>query len=99
MDIKLAHGRTGRIGIHRGDDPKILAQNFANAFHLDAKLTGMWREERGGGEEGRRGGGEEGRRGGGEEGRRGGEEERRRGGEEERGEGRGECSILTYCIS
>eukprot|EP00026_Physarum_polycephalum_P012082 Phypoly_transcript_12353.p1 GENE.Phypoly_transcript_12353~~Phypoly_transcript_12353.p1 ORF type:complete len:351 (+),score=90.88 Phypoly_transcript_12353:43-1053(+) len=40
VDIKLAHGRTGRIGIHRGDDPKILAQNFANAFHLDAKLTG-----------------------------------------------------------
>lgn len=45
MDIKLAHGRTGRIGIHRGDDPRVLAQNFANAFHLDAKLTGMESEE------------------------------------------------------
>jgi hypothetical protein len=44
VDIKLAHGRTGRIGIHRGDDPKILAQNFANAFHLDAKLTGRWQK-------------------------------------------------------
>jgi len=38
VDIKLAHGRTGRVGIHRGDDPKVLAQNFANTFHLESKL-------------------------------------------------------------
>eukprot|EP01112_Ceratiomyxa_fruticulosa_P000232 TRINITY_DN10224_c0_g2_i1.p1 TRINITY_DN10224_c0_g2~~TRINITY_DN10224_c0_g2_i1.p1 ORF type:complete len:776 (+),score=197.31 TRINITY_DN10224_c0_g2_i1:173-2500(+) len=39
VDIKLGPGRTGRIGIHRDDDPRILANNFATAFHLDPKLT------------------------------------------------------------
>lgn len=39
MDVNLGPGRTGRIGIHEGDDPKMLAKNFAASYHLDEFLT------------------------------------------------------------
>jgi len=39
MDVNLGPGRTGRIGIHAGDDPRVLARNFAAAYHLDEHLT------------------------------------------------------------
>lgn len=31
--------RTGRIGIHEGDDPRVLAHNFATTYKLDPVLT------------------------------------------------------------
>ncbi|KAL0484223.1 hypothetical protein AKO1_004778, partial [Acrasis kona] len=39
MDVNLGPGRTGRIGIHEGDDPKTLAKNFAASYKLDDVLT------------------------------------------------------------
>lgn len=39
MDVSLGPGKTGRIGIHAGDDPRVLARNFATAYHLDEHLT------------------------------------------------------------
>eukprot|EP00698_Gefionella_okellyi_P020919 TRINITY_DN6663_c0_g4_i1.p1 TRINITY_DN6663_c0_g4~~TRINITY_DN6663_c0_g4_i1.p1 ORF type:complete len:725 (-),score=183.03 TRINITY_DN6663_c0_g4_i1:349-2523(-) len=39
MDVSLGPGRTGRIGIHAGDDPRVLARNFAATYHLDERLT------------------------------------------------------------
>ena len=45
MDVNLGPGRTGRIGLHEGDDPRELAANFAKAYGLDAsvetKLAGL----------------------------------------------------------
>mmetsp|Transcript_2315 Transcript_2315/g.3354 ORF Transcript_2315/g.3354 Transcript_2315/m.3354 type:complete len:683 (+) Transcript_2315:56-2104(+) len=38
MDVNLGPGRTGRIGIHQGDDPAILANNFATSYRLDPLL-------------------------------------------------------------
>jgi len=34
IEINVAPGRTGRIGIHEDDDPRILAKNFAVAFQI-----------------------------------------------------------------
>jgi len=39
MDVNLGPGRTGRIGIHEGDDPRLLARNFATTYQLDERLT------------------------------------------------------------
>ena len=39
MDIALGESRTGRIGVHEGDDPAVLA-NFARTYQLDATLRG-----------------------------------------------------------
>jgi hypothetical protein len=39
MDVNLGPGRTGRIGIHEGDDPKVLAKNFATSYRLDDVLA------------------------------------------------------------
>jgi hypothetical protein len=44
MDVNLGPGKTGRIGIHEGDDPAVLAQNFAEAYKLDPVLTGRLEE-------------------------------------------------------
>ena len=45
MDVNLGPGRTGRIGLHDGDDPAVLAANFARAYGLDGamqvKLTAL----------------------------------------------------------
>jgi hypothetical protein len=45
MDVNLGPARTGRIGLHEGDDPATLAANFAKAYGLDdgmqTKLTGL----------------------------------------------------------
>ena len=38
MDVNLGPGRTGRIGLHAGDDPQMLAANFARAYQLDAEM-------------------------------------------------------------
>ena len=35
MDVNLGPGRTGRIGLHAGDQPELLAANFARAYGLD----------------------------------------------------------------
>eukprot|EP00762_Andalucia_godoyi_P008090 ANDGO_02148.mRNA.1 hypothetical protein len=44
MDVNLGPGKSGRIGIHEGDDPSILAKNFAESFKLDPVLTGRLEE-------------------------------------------------------
>ena len=45
MDVNIGPGRTGRIGLHEGDDPAELASNFARTYQLDgameAKLAGL----------------------------------------------------------
>jgi pyruvate/2-oxoglutarate dehydrogenase complex dihydrolipoamide acyltransferase (E2) component len=38
MDVNLGPGRTGRIGLHEGDDPRKLAANLAKAHGLDASV-------------------------------------------------------------
>ena len=40
MDVNLGPGRTGRIGLHEGDDPAELASNFALTYGLDEAMTG-----------------------------------------------------------
>ncbi len=40
MDVALGKSRTGRIGVHEGDDPAVLADNFARTYQLDATLRG-----------------------------------------------------------
>lgn len=40
MDVNLGPGRTGRIGLHHGDDPEQLASNFARTYQLDATMRG-----------------------------------------------------------
>lgn len=39
MDVNLGPGRMGRIGIHQGDDPEVVAMNFAKSYSLDDILT------------------------------------------------------------
>ncbi|KAL0245974.1 hypothetical protein GEMRC1_007190 [Eukaryota sp. GEM-RC1] len=39
MDVALGGGKTGRLGIHKGDDPEELAKRFAEVYHLDEVLT------------------------------------------------------------
>ena len=38
IDVNLGSGKVGRIGIHKGDKPDVLAQNFAQAYGLDYKM-------------------------------------------------------------
>jgi hypothetical protein len=38
MDVNLGPGKTGRIGLHQGDDPVQLAGNFARAYQLDTTM-------------------------------------------------------------
>jgi len=38
VDVNVAPGRTGRIGIHEEDDPQTLARNFAVAFQLNQEM-------------------------------------------------------------
>merc|ERR1712151_923595 len=38
VDVNVGHGRTGRIGVHEGDDLTVLSRNFGRAFQLDADL-------------------------------------------------------------
>ncbi|CAE7356571.1 unnamed protein product [Symbiodinium natans] len=35
VDVKVGPGRTGRIGVHEGDDLAVLSRNFAKTFQLD----------------------------------------------------------------
>lgn len=39
LDINMGPGKMGRIGIHEGDEPRILALNFAQSYKLDTALT------------------------------------------------------------
>lgn len=39
MDVNMGPGKTGRISIHEGDDPNVLASNFAQMYKLDSVLT------------------------------------------------------------
>lgn len=36
VDVNVGHGRTGRIGVHEGDDLRVVSRNFAKTFQLDA---------------------------------------------------------------
>lgn len=49
VDVKLPHGKSGRIGIYKGDDPKVLAHNFCVTYGLDtdtlAQLTTMLQQK------------------------------------------------------
>eukprot|EP00908_Phaeocystis_cordata_P016484 Transcript_27744.p1 GENE.Transcript_27744~~Transcript_27744.p1 ORF type:complete len:816 (+),score=406.70 Transcript_27744:122-2569(+) len=38
MDVNLGPGKTGRIGLHQGDDAAMLAANFARAYQLDGSM-------------------------------------------------------------
>ena len=38
MDVNLGPGRTGRIGLHEGDEPEELAASFAKTYQLDATM-------------------------------------------------------------
>jgi len=38
VDVNVGPGKTGRIGIHKGDDPKVLAKNFARTYSLNATM-------------------------------------------------------------
>ncbi|KAL1495300.1 hypothetical protein AB1Y20_017159 [Prymnesium parvum] len=40
MDVNLGPGRTGRIGLHEGDNPAELAANFARTYQLDSEMQG-----------------------------------------------------------
>lgn len=39
VEVNMGHGRSGRIGVHEGDDLAALARNFARAFQLDRDHT------------------------------------------------------------
>eukprot|EP00929_Paragymnodinium_shiwhaense_P122416 TRINITY_DN9511_c0_g1_i3.p1 TRINITY_DN9511_c0_g1~~TRINITY_DN9511_c0_g1_i3.p1 ORF type:complete len:553 (+),score=99.89 TRINITY_DN9511_c0_g1_i3:167-1825(+) len=45
VDVNMGHGRSGRIGVHDGDDLLMLARNFARTFQLtpgmEARLAEM----------------------------------------------------------
>jgi len=38
VDVSIGHGRTGRIGIHKGDSAKMLAQHFARTYSLNSNM-------------------------------------------------------------
>eukprot|EP00965_Chrysotila_dentata_P188378 6172706-Pleurochrysis_carterae.AAC.2 len=38
MDVNLGPGKTGRIGLHEGDDPAELALNFSRTYSLDSTM-------------------------------------------------------------
>lgn len=37
VDVELSGGKTGRIAVHRDDDPVVLARNFAKTFGIGAE--------------------------------------------------------------
>eukprot|EP00761_Pharyngomonas_kirbyi_P012813 gb/GECH01012840.1/.p1 GENE.gb/GECH01012840.1/~~gb/GECH01012840.1/.p1 ORF type:complete len:730 (+),score=182.83 gb/GECH01012840.1/:1-2190(+) len=39
LDVNLGPGKTGRIGIHKGDDPAEVAKNFSISYRLDESTT------------------------------------------------------------
>jgi len=39
VDVDVGKGRTGRIGVHEGDDLRAKAKSFARAFQLDRQAT------------------------------------------------------------
>mmetsp|Transcript_48538 Transcript_48538/g.113644 ORF Transcript_48538/g.113644 Transcript_48538/m.113644 type:complete len:426 (+) Transcript_48538:30-1307(+) len=39
VDVNVGNGRTGRIGVHSGDDLHVLAENFAKVFQLDRRMV------------------------------------------------------------
>merc|ERR1712176_69940 len=39
VDVNVGRGRTGRIGVHEGDDLRVLSRNFARAFQLDRETA------------------------------------------------------------
>lgn len=39
VDVNIGRGRTGRIGVHEGDDLGLLSRNFARAFQLGAEAA------------------------------------------------------------
>lgn len=39
VDVNVGRGRSGRIGVHDGDDLRVLSKNFARAFALDTQAT------------------------------------------------------------
>ena len=49
VDVDMAHGKHGRIGVHRGDKPETLAHNFARLYSLDyvteQKLVDLLRQK------------------------------------------------------
>ena len=40
VDVDLPHGKSGRIGVHRGDDAACLARNFCASYSLDTNTVG-----------------------------------------------------------
>ena len=38
VDVDLPNGKTGRIGVHRGDDPETLSHNFCVTYSLDSEM-------------------------------------------------------------
>ena len=38
MEVNLGVGKSGRIGIYEGDEPAVLAHNFATTYQLDDEL-------------------------------------------------------------
>lgn len=41
VDVNIAPGKTGRIAVHEGDNPKQLAKNFCNVYHLNEEMEEM----------------------------------------------------------
>jgi len=39
VDVNVGHGKSGRIGVHEGDDFRELAVNFGKAFQLDRNVV------------------------------------------------------------
>ena len=40
MDVNLGFGKSGRIGIHDGDDPRALAVGFGRTYQLEPSRIG-----------------------------------------------------------
>jgi len=38
VDVSIGHGKTGRIGIHKGDNARTLAHHFARTYSLNANM-------------------------------------------------------------
>ncbi len=38
IDVSIAPGKSGRIAVNKGDDPAVLAENFAKTFHLNRQM-------------------------------------------------------------
>ena len=44
VDVNVGPGKTGRIAIHEGDKPKVLAKNFCKAYSLNSEMEAMLEE-------------------------------------------------------